>query len=168
MRIIIDFDKCELVDLNEEILKYICYWKYEKPYNIYNLELNEYLRESSTWGLEQFVLVGHDNIIAYVACQIIDGDMWIGWSLRPDICGKGMGKVFAKKCIDELINIKKYCGKHIYLKVANWNTRAIKVYEKLGFVQEDKLVRLENENYIEYIIMKKNIQTKNVIYLHKI
>lgn len=151
---IINLEKYKLVSLNKDILKYICKWKYEEPYNVYDLEANQYLKDSSSWGREQFVLVENKNIIAYVACQIINEEMWIGWSLRPDLCGQGIGVEFTKKCIDELIEINKHNDKDIYLKVANWNTRAIKTYEKLGFVHHDKLIRLENNKITEYIIMK--------------
>lgn len=150
-----DFSKLKLIYLNNEILEEITLWKYEKPYDIYNLQQNEYLKDSGTWGVEQFVLEENNNIIAYVSCQMIDKDMWVGWSLRPELCGKGIGKDFVKKCIDELINIKNYKYNYIFLKVASWNARAIKVYEKLGFIKYDKLVRLENNTYTEYLIMRK-------------
>lgn len=152
-----DLDKFRLISLNNEIVKDIMLWKYEKPYDVYNLQQNEYLKDYGTWGDEQFVLVDKHNIIAYVSCQIIDKEMWVGWSLRPDLCGKGIGTDFVKKCIDELISIKEYSGDHMFLKVTNWNTRAIKVYEKLDFTKYDKLVRLENGNYVEYLIMKKYV-----------
>ncbi|MGL4913398.1 MAG: GNAT family N-acetyltransferase [Romboutsia sp.] len=152
-----DFNELRLISLNNEILEEIMLWKYEEPYNIYNLQQNEYLKDCSTWGDEQFVLSDKHNIIAYVSCQIIDKNMWVGWSLRPDLCGKGTGKDFVKKCIDELISIKKYSGDNIFLKVISWNTRAIKVYEKLNFIKYDKLARLERGTYVEYHIMKKYV-----------
>lgn len=151
---IINIDECKLVALNKDILKYICTWKYEEPYNVYDLELNQYLKDSSSWGREQFVLAENKHIMAYVACQMINKEMWVGWSLRPDLCGQGIGREFANKCINELIELNKHHNKDIFLKVGNWNTRAIKTYEKLGFVHHDKLTRLENNNLIEYIIMK--------------
>lgn len=80
--------------------------------------------------------------------------MWVGWSLRPDLCGKGIGVTFVKVCIDELLNMNKQFYKNIFLKVVNWNTRAIKVYEKSGFVHYDKLIRLEEYILTEYLIMK--------------
>ncbi|MGL6105037.1 hypothetical protein [Romboutsia sp.] len=43
------------------------------------------------------------------------------------------------------------------LKVYTWNTRAIKTYEKVGFVQYDKLVRVEDGKATEYSLMKMYI-----------
>ncbi|WP_346947845.1 GNAT family N-acetyltransferase [Clostridium sp.] len=136
----------------------MCSWRYENPYNIYDLYLNDYLGDRYSWGIEQFVLEENDNIIAYVSCQIIKEDMWVGWSLRPDLCGNRIGKDFVKKCINELIILKKHYKKDIFLKVISWNTRAIKAYEKSGFIYYDKLIRFENSKPAEYCIMKMNIK----------
>ncbi|WP_338660844.1 hypothetical protein [Paraclostridium sordellii] len=36
----INFDNCKLVSLNNEILNHIFLWRYESPYNIYDLLIN--------------------------------------------------------------------------------------------------------------------------------
>lgn len=77
--------------------------------------------------------------------------MWIGWSLRPDLCGKGIGQRFIRKCINEL---KRHYGKDIFLKVYSWNTCAINVYEKSGFIYYDEFRRIENGKSIKYVVMK--------------
>ncbi|MCH1959842.1 GNAT family N-acetyltransferase [Romboutsia hominis] len=156
--IIISFDNCRLVSLNNEILDHIFSWRYDKPYNVYDLYLNDYLKNSDLWGVEQFALVENENIIAYVSCQVIKNDMWVGWALRPNLCGSGIGQEFVKKCIVELIALKKHYMKEIFLKVYSWNTRAIKVYKKVGFVHYDKFIRVENGEDTEYIIMKMDIK----------
>ncbi len=133
-------------------------WRYENPYNIYDLYLNEYLKNSDSWGVEQFALVENDNIIAYVSCQLIQDDMWVGWSLKPNLCGNGIGQGFVIKCINELILLQKHCVKEIFLKVCSWNNRAIKVYEKAGFMHYDRYLRVENSKPTEYIIMKMGVE----------
>ena len=84
--------------------------------------------------------------------------MWMGWSLRPNLCGNGIGQNFIEKCISELILLKQYYIKDIFLKVYSWNTRAIKVYEKIGFVHYDKFIRIENGKTTEYSIMKLELK----------
>ncbi|MDU6482961.1 MAG: GNAT family N-acetyltransferase [Paeniclostridium sordellii] len=152
--VFINFDNYKLVSLNNEILNHIFLWRYESPYNIYDLYSNDYLKNHDLWGIEQFALVENRNIIAYVSCQVIQNDMWIGWSLRPDLCGKGIGQRFVRKCINELIELKRHYRKDIFLKVQSWNTRAIKVYEKSGFIYYDEFRRIENGKPIKYIVMK--------------
>lgn len=156
--IIINFDNCRLVSLNNEILEHIFSWRYDKPYNVYDLYLNDYLKNSHLWGVEQFALVENENIIAFVSCNVIKNDMWVGWSLRPDLCGNGTGQDFVKKSIVELISLKKQYVKDVFLKVYNWNTRAIKVYKKVGFVHYDEFIRVENGEDAQYIIMKLDIK----------
>ncbi len=135
-------------------------WKYEKPYNGYDLYLNEYLLNKNTWGNEQFVLVNNEDVIAYVACQIFDDDMWVGWALKPELCGSRIGDLFIKKCINELIRLNKYNREDIFLKVVDWNKRAIRVYEKVGFIYYESTVREEDDRLVRYCIMKKNIINK--------
>lgn len=72
-------------------MEHIFLWRYDKPYNVYDLYLNDYLKD-------------------------------------------------------------------ILLKVYSWNTRAIKTYEKPGFVECDKLVRVEAGKTTEYSLMKMNIE----------
>lgn len=140
------------------MLEDIFSWRYDKPYNVYNLYLNNYLKNSDSWGVEQFILVENENIIAYVSCQMLENDMWVGWSLRPNLCGNGVGESFVRKCIIELTTLKKYCMKDIFLKVYSWNTRAIKAYEKAGFAHYDNFIRIENGKSTEYTIMKIEIK----------
>lgn len=136
-----DFNKFKIVPLNDDIVKEICSWKYESPYDIYNLGDSEYLLDRSTWGTEQFALVDNNDVIAQLACQMQDEDMWVGWSLRPELCGKGYGSYFVDRCINELVRLKKYDNKYIFLKVIDWNQRAIKSYEKIGFRYYKSIVR---------------------------
>ncbi|MRZ79933.1 GNAT family N-acetyltransferase [Paeniclostridium sordellii] len=152
--VFINFDNCKLASLNNEILNHIFLWRYESPYNIYDLYSNDYLKNHDLWGIEQFALVEEYNIIAYVSCQVTQNDMWIGSSLRPDLCGKGIGQRFVRKCINELIELKRHYRKDIFLKVQSWNIRAIKVYEKSGFIYYDEFIRIENGKPIKYVVMK--------------
>lgn len=150
-----NFGEYKLVAVNDDIIEELLLWKYEKPYNIYNLHLNNYLLNKDRWGNEQFALVNDGDVIGQVACQIIDDNMWVGWSLKPDLCGSGIGDLFIKKCIDELISLKKYSGEYIFLKVVDWNNRAIKAYEKAGFMYYRNTERKEDDKLVRYFIMKK-------------
>lgn len=130
-----NFDACTLQGLTEETAEKICQWEYEEPYSDYNFKghPNGYLLNKSTWGNEQFCLICGEEVIGQVACQLTNDDLWVGWSLNPSLCGKGDGYNFVTKCVDEIRHIKKYDGK-IFLRVALRNQRAIRAYQKAGFV----------------------------------
>ena len=57
-----------------------------------------------------------------------------GTSVRPDLCGQGYGQQMMK--LAQTISQTLYPGKPLYLEVRSWNRRAIRCYEKAGFVAE--------------------------------
>lgn len=130
-----DFANCQMIPLAKDAALEISQWEYEKPYDAYNFKEhpNGYLFKESTWGTEQFCLVGNGKIIGQVSCQFEEADLWVGWSMAPQLCGKGNGAAFVKKCVRELRYIKGHAGR-IVLRVAAWNQRAIRAYQKAGFV----------------------------------
>ena len=120
--------------LTEEYALEISQWEYEFPYDVYNFKgrPNGYLLDKSTWGTEQFCLVYKSIVIVQVACQFDGNDLWVGWSLNPELCGKGRGFEFVSKCILEIRKLKNFSGS-IFLRVSASNQRAVKAYQKAGF-----------------------------------
>ena len=88
--------------------------------------------DESTWGTEQFCLIEETTILGQVACQLDGKDLWVGWSMAPQFCGKGNGSNFVNRCVRELREFTGHTGR-ILLRVAAWNQRAIRAYQKAGF-----------------------------------
>lgn len=109
-------------------------WAYEAPYDAYSFkgDQDDYLLDESTWGTEQFCLMDGKTVIGQVACQFEGSDLWVGWSMNPAIVGKGYGSIFVRKCVEEIRRAKKHTGR-LLLRVAAWNKRAIKAYQRVGF-----------------------------------
>ncbi len=126
---------CQLYPLSRKYALQIAQWEYAPPYAEYSFRgyPDEWLMDESTWGVEQFCLADGDYVIAQVACQFEGNDLWVGWSLAPDLCGKGNGSEFVSLCVAYLAELKKPAGR-ILLRVAARNKRAIKAYQKAGFV----------------------------------
>jgi len=120
--------------MSAEAAAEISQWEYSKPYDVYSFKgcCDNYLLDESIWGIEQFCLAAGGEILGQVACQYEGDDLWVGWSMAPALCGKGGGTAFVKKCIKELRIVKGHSGR-ILLRVAAWNRRAIKTYQKAGF-----------------------------------
>jgi len=112
----------------------ISQWAYDPPYDVYNFKgtPDEYLMDESIWGTEQFCLMDGSIIVGQAACQYEGDDLWVGWSMAPALCGKGNGAAFVRKCVEELRAVKAHTGR-ILLRVAAWNVRAVKAYQKAGF-----------------------------------
>ena len=112
----------------------IANWKYEAPYDAYSFkgDQDDYLLDESTWGTEQFCLMDGETVIGQVACQFEGSDLWVGLSMNPAMVGKGYGGAFVRKCVEEIRRAKKHTGR-LLLRVAAWNKRAIKAYQRAGF-----------------------------------
>ncbi len=130
----IEFSKCTLKPLNENAVKEISLWAYPPPYDAYSISghHDDYLSDSSTWGTEQFYLDYEGEIVGQVSCQLEGQNLWVGWSMAPALCGNKLGVFFVKTCVSHLRRFTQHQGP-ILLRVAAWNIRAIKAYEKAGF-----------------------------------
>ncbi len=124
----------QLVPLTLDAANEIAQWEYEAPYDAYSFKgfPNGYLLDESTWGTEQFCLMGSGVLLGQVACQFEGEDLWVGWSMAPSMVGKGNGGAFVRRCVEEIRKVKKHNGR-ILLRVAAWNRRAIKAYQNAGF-----------------------------------
>lgn len=120
-------------------------WRYPHPYDFYNGQstvesLNELMNGSYFMvtesdelfgfyctGKEAQVPAGH-TVNAYPV-----GPVDIGLGMKPDKVGAGLGAAFLDFLLTE-IN-KCHPGQDLRLTVAQFNARAIRLYEKLGFVK---------------------------------
>ncbi len=126
--------KGSLKPLTKEIAAEISQWAYEAPYEAYSFKghHDEYLLDEAIWGVEQFCLVCDGSILGQVACQQEGDDLWVGWSMAPELTGQGNGAIFVERCVQEIRRVKGHTGR-ILLRVSARNKRAIKAYQKAGF-----------------------------------
>lgn len=132
--VLIMFEKGILKPLTKEAAMEISNWEYESPYEAYSFKghPSDWLIKESTWGIEQFCLVEGERVLGQVACQLEGTDLWVGWSMAPELCDKGNGSKFIKQCVKEIRRVTGHAGR-IMLRVAAWNKRAIRAYQKAGF-----------------------------------
>jgi len=57
-------------------------------------------------------------------------ELSVGFGLRPDLVGQGLGCKFVTACVEYAIQKYHYRGEFIRLGVAMFNQRAIKTYKK--------------------------------------
>jgi [ribosomal protein S18]-alanine N-acetyltransferase len=145
----------------EDVAEFIT-WTYEGVYsfydnNIQDEKINGFLQSVDTdrmYSVEdgQGELVGN--------CEFFDVEepseeiLAVGVQMRPDLTGNGNGLVFIKSIIEEG---RKMIGfSHLELAVAEFNTRAIHVYELAGFRSKgDFKNSIRGEEY-RFIIMEKD------------
>ncbi|EKN71546.1 hypothetical protein BABA_00890 [Neobacillus bataviensis LMG 21833] len=128
----------------EEILG----WKYEAPYDFYN---NEYSVDAVRELLNHsyFVVLDNDEIFGYFcsgeSAQVPIGSMFgaypegyldIGIGMNPIFTGQGRGLLFFLFILNHIKEI--FGDAPLRLTVASFNSRAIHLYEKIGFVNENE------------------------------
>lgn len=130
-----NFSSYHLLPLNHQSAHIISRWSYPPPYQAYSFagQNDTWLMDASTWGTEQFYLTDGISVAAQVACQFFDGEYWVGWSLAPQLCGQGNGHRFVLRCLQELHRLLPLTDA-VYLRVAASNARAVKAYQRAGFV----------------------------------
>ncbi|WP_156288702.1 GNAT family N-acetyltransferase [Oceanobacillus salinisoli] len=140
-------------------------WKYEKPYDFYNNVLTSgAIMELLTYKY-YVVLDDYNSLIGYFCtgrpAQVPAGDghgaykedcIDVGIGMHPELTGKGKGSVFFSNVLRFLK--EKHRGKDIRLTVATFNTRAIRLYEKVGFVRDFTFM----SDDVEFITMKKVVK----------
>ena len=145
--------------ITEEEAKEVCSWKYPGEYACYNMPSYEELKaRNSMFGnplrVKNFrsyydgtLFVGITNLVEEPT------EVFLGISLHPDLCGKGYGA----SIIDEAYRISRqlYPDKTLYLTVRTWNKRAIRCYEKAGFVIDGEAFELKNRSGTFYRMIRK-------------
>ncbi|SFM26279.1 Acetyltransferase (GNAT) family protein [Gracilibacillus orientalis] len=149
-----------IMDMNETFAKEIVSWKYESPYDFYNIAENsikEFLKN------EYYAVVDRRNQLVGFLClgkpaQIPIGSPFgaypegyidIGIGIKPELTGRGNGSIFFSFVLNY---IERKGITLIRLSVAKFNHRAIHLYEKFGFV---KAVEFSNES-TEFMTMVRD------------
>jgi len=160
-------------------------WKYPNRYSMYDyVNEKEELLNETLWGLSKFAVLDKDKNLfgeltieffkneeegegeeddRYVDHNIVlknpvnSYELWIGFGMRPDACGKGYGENFVLDCISFAISHYKYKGEYIRCAVSSWNQRAISLYKKIGFELFNQFEFVDSKEIYTIYQMKKEI-----------
>ncbi|MGM9950718.1 MAG: GNAT family N-acetyltransferase [Lysinibacillus sp.] len=138
-------------------------WRYEKPYDFYNQEDTAADRAELLNGTYSAVVDEEGQLAGFfctgTSAQVPAGHRYgvydetgidMGLGLHPKRTGKGMGYAF---CTFILAQIEaRHPGKPVRLTVATFNRRAIRLYEKLGFVRRHAF----STDAADFITMTRN------------
>lgn len=124
--------------LTEADKREICSWHYEGEYAAYDLPPYEQMLESRMGFLNPEeecnfrVFLDGETIVGFVNILEEDQEVFIGIGVAPNLCGRGYGceMLLDTYCISKEL----YPEKPLYLEVRSWNKRAVRCYQKAGFV----------------------------------
>lgn len=133
------------VEMTKETALEILSWKYEPPYDFYSNEADSESLDELLDGSYLAIKDQGDKLIGFYCtgenAQVPKGRevgvyeeecMDMGLGMAPELTGKGNGLLFGSFVVNEIEGKMK--GLPIRLTVAAFNKRAIRLYEKLGFV----------------------------------
>ncbi|WP_219834809.1 GNAT family N-acetyltransferase [Paenibacillus sp. R14(2021)] len=129
--------------LSEQLAEELTGWRYEPPFDFYNwttwqvmLQLGIEFGDADVRERQYVALTGDNGALAGFAQFFpLLGVTRIGLGLRPDLCGQGLGLPLVQAIVAEAI--RRAPGDEIDLEVHTWNGRAIRTYERAGFVITD-------------------------------
>jgi RimJ/RimL family protein N-acetyltransferase len=111
-------------------------WRYEPPYDFYNGD------EDPVVNPERWFFAHDDEtgeLIGFYYYEPKGDVLEYGLGLRPDFVGRGLGLDFFRAGVE--YGRERYRPRLVRLYVAAFNERAIKVYERAGFVETGRHMR---------------------------
>lgn len=138
-------------------------WHYEGEYSFYDMEndqedYDEIMSQELRSDHYYQVLDGDNKLVAFFCLEPDDQDSMkaeIGLGLAPSLTGHGLGKEFIK-VIEDYVK-QNFAFKIYILSVAEFNKRAIKVYQKAGYQETGSENVHTNGGIYKFIIMTKSV-----------
>ena len=148
--------------MNEKYANDIANWHYNDVYSFYDMAADEddlrILMDTRNWqNIIKAVLDENDELVGWAAFYTENDEFWLSLGLRPDLTGQGLGEEFVSDCVNYAISQYKLINDTIKLHVALFNQRAIKVYQRVGFIETDRLIRDTHIGHVDFIEMEKQI-----------
>ena len=125
-------------------------WRYEPPYDFYDGDVEPVLNPERFFEAldDRGTLVGHYYF------EEKGNALEIGLGLRPELVGRGLGLEFFRAGLE--YGRARFRPARVILAVAGFNERAVKVYERAGFVQTGRHVRhFERWGDVEFVDMEE-------------
>lgn len=111
-------------------------WRYSGDYALYNTRPYEEDRQKGVGfahpGFIGFSFYDRDALIGFTCLYEEDREIMIGIGVAPEYCGRGYGREMLETTCG--LSETMFPGKPLYLEVRTWNARAVRCYEKAGFV----------------------------------
>ena len=155
--------------LSEEEAREIAGWRYAPPYDFYNADadqgdLQELLDRASPYYavcdgkgelIGFFCFKGTAQVPAGLAAGAYDDPaaLDIGLGMRPDLTGQDQGLAFVLAGLD--FARRTFAPGAFRLSVATFNSRAIRVYERAGFVAGTRFMHHTNGGEHEFLCMTR-------------
>lgn len=133
-------------------------WKYPQPYDFYDMtaDLEDYeeITDPVSRGKHYYSVLKNHNLIGFFGVfpkESGENEIELGLGLKPDLTGKGLGKNFVTTILQYIK--EEHSSVKVWLSVADFNQRAIKLYERVGFKYMGEKVQETNGGKYNFIEM---------------
>jgi ribosomal-protein-alanine N-acetyltransferase len=149
----------DIREMNRAAAERIAGWRYAGPYSFYDLaadaeDLREFMDENNWADVYFSVHDERDDVVGFFEFKHAGDELEIGLGLRPDLTGRGFGTQFMAACLD--FARRRYRTTRFRLAVAAFNERAIRVYERAGFIRTGTHIRHRNGRDIVFVDMGRD------------
>lgn len=145
--------------LTQKEAEEIAEWKYPFPYDFYDMtadpeDYEEFLSPEQR-GEHTYSAYDEQGLVGFLTMKrtqenVVD----IGLGMDPSRTGKGGGEAFIRSGLNLLE--EQFGDVDVTLSVATFNQRAIKVYERLGFVPVMTFEQNTNGSTFPFVKMEKS------------
>ncbi|HEV2106897.1 MAG TPA: GNAT family protein [Thermomicrobiales bacterium] len=152
--------------LTEVDAKQVCTWRYPDPYAFYDIgesNLAELLDpahnyiavEDEAGALAGFFTFGQNaRVIGAQRSRLYSAPaLDIGLGMRPDVTGRGNGLRFVRAGL--VFAAERFRPRMLRLVVAAFNIRAIRVYDRAGFVAGPTFTSPVRETEVPFLLMTR-------------
>lgn len=146
--------------LTQEQAEKIAQWHYPGMYSFYDFcedpeDLAELLSPEKR-GENYFEVLAEEELIGFFCFDESDTgkEVEVGLGLAPNLTGQQKGALFLENILNFLRSYYPNETK-ILLDVAEFNLRAQKVYEKLGFVKIQQHLQETNGSHYPFVLMAR-------------
>ena len=152
------FARVEIRPMSQEEAEEIATWHYEPPYDFYDAdadhrdlaELLDAVQRSDKYFAAR---EASGSLIGYFGFVEAHGVVGVGVALRPDLTGRGLGQAFLEAGLDYAR--ERLSPDRFRLSVAAFNTRAITVYERVGFAKTRTFEHETNGGVFSFVEMER-------------
>ncbi|MBN1440038.1 MAG: GNAT family N-acetyltransferase [Anaerolineales bacterium] len=151
--------------MNTKYAQTVAGWHYDGVYAFYDFaqgpeDLAELL-DPCNWENRYFaVLNGNGQLTGFFCFDVRGGAVELGLGMRPEDTGQRLGRAFVQAGLE--FARRRFHPKRFHLEVAAFNQRAIRLYEKLGFLKEKTHLQRTNGGEFEFVQMIRNDTTPEI------